>query len=136
IAVCIEYAVLERLSGRTGRLAEHRAGGASSASRLRFGVAVAQSDRAIEDEPLGRAVGVATEVALPLELHGRFGFGIGERGLELALAQHLERVGIEVHLRPHRLLPRRLRQWPRVERLECRGRALAFAAPTASGRLA
>src|SRR4051812_17941692 len=61
-----------------------------------LGVAVAQTDGAVEHRLARRRVLVAREVTLALELH-RFGGVVGrERRLDARLAQHLERVWIEL----------------------------------------
>src|SRR3984893_13445113 len=45
-----------------------RAGSSIGGSRARLGPAVAQPDRAVEDEPARRRVGIAAEIALALKL--------------------------------------------------------------------
>src|SRR5258708_1374164 len=67
-----------------------------AATRPRPGPGVAQPDRAVEDEPARRGVRVADKVALALELDWRVGIGAGETGLDHGVAQHLERMGVEI----------------------------------------
>src|SRR5262245_11306717 len=50
---------------------------------------VAQTNRAVEHRPAWLAVGIATEIALPLELHGLRRIVPRQRGLDHRPAQHL-----------------------------------------------
>src|SRR5690606_18949670 len=59
--------------------------------RLDLRPAVAQADRAVEDEPLRAAVGVDAEVPEALELHAMPGRRVGEARLDPAVLEDLER---------------------------------------------
>src|ERR1700730_7498903 len=73
-----------------------RAGSSIGGSRARLGPAVAQPDRAVEDEPARRRVGVSAEIALALELDRRRLLGAGEPRLDDRARQYFERVRVEV----------------------------------------
>src|SRR4051812_35261634 len=66
------------------------------AARLGLGVAVAQPDRPVEDEPAGGGVLVEIEIALPFELNRRLEIADRERRLEAAVLQQLERVRVQI----------------------------------------
>src|SRR5579862_8988201 len=68
----------------------------SGAARLLACPAVAQADRAVEHQMPRRAVGVAAEIAEPLELHRRQAVVLGDGRLEAAVPQHFEGVGVDV----------------------------------------
>src|SRR5262245_22860824 len=62
-------------------------------SPAHLGPGVAQSHRAVEYQMAGRGVAVAAEVALALELDCLRGVVGGQRRLQLAALQHVERLG-------------------------------------------
>ena len=61
--------------------------------------AVFQRDRAIEDRPGRRRVGIHAEVTLPLELKARAVWRRRQRGLDLAVREDLERMRVEIRQR-------------------------------------
>src|SRR5262245_55982757 len=71
---------------------------ASPATGLRLapGPGVLEAERAVEDAPLRRRVGVRAEVAETLELHGLADRQGRENRLDETLPEHRLRVGVEV----------------------------------------
>src|SRR6202023_3017604 len=63
---------------------------------LSLRIGVAQPDGAVEDETAGRRVRIAAEIAQPLELHRLLAVARGERRLETAIGEDLERLRIEI----------------------------------------
>src|ERR1700731_646735 len=68
----------------------------SPACRLRLGITVAQTHRAVEDEPARPRIRIEAEIALALELHRRIARRVGERGLEAGVAHHVDGIRVDV----------------------------------------
>ena len=67
-----------------------------AALRPELGPGVLEAERAVEDEPLRRRVGIRAEIAEALELHGLTNRQLGERRLDHGFLEHRFRVGVDV----------------------------------------
>src|SRR5579863_2551422 len=61
-----------------------------------LGPGVAQADRAVEHQPIGRRIRIEAEIALPLELHRLVGIFAGQSRLNARIGDDFERLGIEI----------------------------------------
>src|ERR1700730_3948631 len=76
-----------------------------------FRPGIAQSDRAIEYEPLGCRIRVEAKIALALELHCLPGLQLGKRGLDPGVGKHFERVWIDLRREIAGIGIRASKQW-------------------------
>jgi len=57
---------------------------------------IAQADGSVEHRAVRRGIGVAHEIALPLELHHVVRVGLRDRGLDPCVLENLKRLRIEI----------------------------------------